>query len=294
MSVFYDDENNAAVLGSTDDQFFYGLDGDDLLQINFASTRETMIEGGNGNDRLLSSQGDDSLYGGNGNDRLDLMGGDDYGSGGKGNDIIAGDWENSNSQVDSPNPGIDTIEGGDGLDLLWGGGLGDFIDGGTGDDTIYGDRTPFRVESTKPGNDRLNGGEGVDTIFGQGGADTVDGGSGKDLLAGGTGADVLIGGLGDDKFIYNALADSKAGSVDTIYDFHHGQDRIDVSAIDAKTGAKNNQFTFIGSADFHNVKGELRYEDGIVSADVNGNGVADLIIRIGQAPATMFPGDFIL
>jgi serralysin len=293
--VVYDEDNNSAVIGDTQDQFFYGLDGNDLLQINFATSRSTVIEGGNGNDILLSSQGADFLYGGNGNDRLELMGGNDYAEGGQGHDLISGDYENSLY----PNSGVDTIHGGDGNDALWGGGKGDIIYGDNGDDIIYGDRTTWNLQSKTPGNDRLYGGEGNDTIFGQGGNDVIDGGAGKDLITGGPGKDTLIGGLGADRFIFTKVSDSKPGSADLIYDFRHGQDLISVSQIDARTGSTgnnvgNNKFVFIGSNDFNGVKGELRYEDGFVYADVNGNKVADLFIRIDGAPAAMFANDFIL
>lgn len=74
--------------------------------------------------------------------------------------------------------------------------------------------------------------------------------------------------------------------VDLITDFTQGapvvSDVIDLSLIDAKTGAGNpgdDDFTFIGVSNFTGVKGQLResFKDGntIVSGDVNGDGKAD-------------------
>lgn len=294
--VVYDENNNSAVLGDTQDQFFYGLDGNDFLQINFATSRQTIIEGGNGNDFLMSSQGNDLLYGGSGNDRLDLLGGDDYGEGGQGNDILVGDWEDSQFPLN----GSDRLYGGDGDDTLWGAGKGDFLYGGDGNDILYGDRNPFKIESTAPGADKLYGGEGNDTMYGQAGRDAVDGGGGKDLLTGGLGADVLIGGLAADRFVFTSLKDSTPAGKDLIYDFRHGQgDKIDVSGIDARTGntgtnVGNNKFKFIGDDPFSGAKGEFRYINGFVTADVNGDKVADLSIRIDGAPPSLVIDDFIL
>ena len=61
---------------------------------------------------------------------------------------------------------------------------------------------------------------------------------------------------------------------------------IDLSAIDAKPSvAGNQQFTFIGSNAFYGRSGELRYADGILSGDVNGDGQTDFQIAIGNGYA---------
>ncbi|HKH32623.1 MAG TPA: M10 family metallopeptidase C-terminal domain-containing protein, partial [Beijerinckiaceae bacterium] len=48
-------------------------------------------------------------------------------------------------------------------------------------------------------------------------------------------ADELWGGSGNDTFRYAAAANESntANGIDTVHDFHHGFDKIDVSAIDA-------------------------------------------------------------
>ena len=55
------------------------------------------------------------------------------------------------------------------------------------------------------------------------------GSSFNDTLTGNAGANVLTGGLGNDKFRYTAVSDSTPGAYDTITDFTHGQDKIDLS-----------------------------------------------------------------
>ena len=88
-------------------------------------------------------------------------------------------------------------------------------------------------------------------------------------------------------------------SRDLILDFSRAQgDKISLSAIDANSLAGNNQaFTFIGTAAFSNVAGQLRYETSggvtTISGDVNGDGVADLQIQLSGSIA-LIASDFIL
>jgi len=147
--------------------------------------------------------------------------------------------------------------------------------------------------------DTIYGRDGHDTIYGHGGSDELFGDSGKDVLNGGAGADRLTGGTGADQFAYNSVSDSTPAAPDVIADFSRGHgDRIALSAIDANSAAGGNQaFTFIGSAAFSGVAGQLRYEASggttIVSGDVDGDGVADLQILLS---GTLFlsGSDFVL
>jgi Ca2+-binding RTX toxin-like protein len=148
------------------------------------------------------------------------------------------------------------------------------------------------------GADTITGGAGGDFVLGNGGNDTLFGLGGVDFLIGGLGADQLRGGAGSDRFVYQSAAQSMTGSVDQILDFNHA-DRIDLSAIDAVTGGANDAFTFIGASAFHNLAGELRaYQSGadwFVEGDVNGDGLADLVIQVTLPDATpLGAGDFFL
>jgi len=159
---------------------------------------------------------------------------------------------------------------------------------------IYGDVT------LGPGNDRYEGAGGM--VSG-----VIDGGSGRDKLGGGSAADTLHGGLDKDRlkgggdadtFLYSEIADSRPGARDVILDFRSRQsDVIDLSAIDAQSGAGNQGFSFVGASTFSGAKGELRYDATgrgvIVEADRNGDGKADfsvLLAGLKQVNA----GDFTL
>ena len=56
-------------------------------------------------------------------------------------------------------------------------------------------------------------------------------------------------------------------------DFASGSDKIDLT----KTGV---DMTWIGAGAFSHVAGQLRYAGGMLEADVNGDGLADLQIQV--------------
>jgi hypothetical protein len=95
------------------------------------------------------------------------------------------------------------------------------------------------------------GGDGNDTLAGGDGTDILQGGNGDDLLIGGAGTDNMDGGAGNDVFKFNSLADLAGGSdgfstIESIYSFVHGEDKIDLSAIDANPNMAGKQaFTFL-------------------------------------------------
>jgi Ca2+-binding RTX toxin-like protein len=137
-------------------------------------------------------------------------------------------------------------------------------------------------------------------ITGNAGANALNGFEGNDALVGAAGRDVLTGGLGTDRFVFAVVSDSVVGAnADRIADFSRAQgDRIDLAAIDASTKAAGNQaFTFIGSALYHHVAGELRFAQSggttTIAGDVNGDGNSDFHIVLSGAVA-LTAGDFVL
>lgn len=133
----------------------------------------------------------------------------------------------------------------------------------------------------------LAGSSSGDSIFGNKGRNTLSGDGGADSLSGGRGVDQLEGGSGGDTFLFakrdTGKTDAKA---DTITDFSTADgDVINLDALDANSKLDGNQdFTFIGDAGFSKAAGELRaFIDGgntIVQGDTNGDGKADLVIRL--------------
>lgn len=121
-----------------------------------------IINGGNGNDTLNGTPGNDIISGGNGNDTINAGDGNDIVSGGNGNDVI---------------------NGGRGNDIL---------DGGNGDDTITGGS----------GNNILTGGNGNDTLSVGNGNNILSGDNGNDRMVVGTGNNTMTGGTGFDTFVF--------------------------------------------------------------------------------------------
>ncbi len=90
------------------------------------------------------------------------------------------------------------------------------------------------------GTDIITGGSGNDFLWGEAGTDTITGNNGGDVLVGGTGADVMTGGAGIDVIYMNsgggtdgALDRAVFGAgwgTDFVFDFVHGEDKIDLSS----------------------------------------------------------------
>lgn len=180
------------------------------------------VNGGPGNDRLMSGDGNDTLNGGDGNDVLVSSRGADVFSGGAGIDEvtyasetavnvsadgIANDGRTSGvgtttstRERDNVLADVENLRGGAGNDVLkatantaatlWGGGGNDTLLSGNASDSLFGDA----------GSDRLLGGAGNDKLFGGDGDDELNGAAGADQFNAGTGNDVLVAldnGFGD-------------------------------------------------------------------------------------------------
>ncbi|WP_342238723.1 beta strand repeat-containing protein [Inquilinus sp. OTU3971] len=272
---------------------------DDTLSGNAGANA---INGGGGNDIVAGAGGNDQLYGGNGNDQIDggdgwdtLEGeaGDDQLSGGAFGDILRGGG------------GADHLTGGDGWDTAsyWSNAVGVSINLETNVNTggdAQGDTIDNDVEyiNGSSHDDVMVGNALSNGLIGFDGVDTLSGGGGNDTLRGGNGADVLNGGSGSDYFSYTAVSDSTASATDTIQDFQH-IDAISLRSIDADGNSANGDtaFSFIGTTAFSGAAGQLRYETSggntIVSADVNGDGAADMVINL-TGVFTLQGSDFLL
>jgi Ca2+-binding RTX toxin-like protein len=213
------------VLTGFDDLFV----GDGNANVVDGGSGDDRLLGGGGNDVLSGGEGNDSLWGGAGADVIDGGNGFDYAQYGDATSGVSIDLTADSSTWTGDAHG-DTFVSIEGFDLT---AFNDVFQGGAGDDKVLGR-------------------DGDDQLFGGGGNDTLDGGLGNDILSGGVGADVLIGEQGADIFKYTSVAESSGAvvngvvQIDDIADFTQGQDKIDLSAIDANPALPGDQaFTFL-------------------------------------------------
>ena len=175
------------------------------------------LNGGAGNDTLVSGTAADVLDGGADTDTVDYSASNaavtvnlDTGAGSGG--YAAGDsYANIEDVIGSDYD--DTLTGDANANVLEGGDGADSIDGGAGSDTASYEGSASAVD-VDLGTNTLSGGEAAgdsltnienvtgsdynDTLTGDGNANVLDGGAGADTLYGGAGDDTLFGGLGDD------------------------------------------------------------------------------------------------
>lgn len=262
------------------------LDGtQQILTLNISGADETVLVGTAGQDVLTGTAVSEMLLGLAGRDLLTGNGGGDTLDGGA---------------------GADSVFGNDGNDLIVFDANDRLQDGGAGVDTLQiGRAATVNLGAT----DQVSGDAGVTTGFenveatyalasvnltGSAGMNILAGGAAADRLTGGLGSDVLFGNGGADRFILRSTAESQGATADEIADFTHGVDKIDLAAIDAVVGGRDNAFSFIGGTAFSRA-GQLRYDaaSGEVQGDVTGDQVADFALVIG-AGLTITATDFIL
>ena len=137
---------------------------------------------------------------------------------------VVGAHPGFNGSAGNPNGELVNILSGDAVTAA-----GTTIDPNVADFTLNPDAPILRITldqlTVEGGDDVLEGGKGKDTIEGGGGNDRLYGGMDDDTLDGGIGDDYLEGGEGNDTFVF-----IREGGHDTVNDFGHGDDRLDVSA----------------------------------------------------------------
>jgi Ca2+-binding RTX toxin-like protein len=184
------------------------------------------------------------------------------------NNVLTGNGANNTLHGDAGN---DTLNGGAGADTLI---------GGMGNDTYITDGGDTITETGSAGTDTVHSSvtttlganlenlilSGSTAINGAGNTsnNTITGNTAANSLSGGMGTDTLIGGTGRDTFIFNNVMESGPTAIasDVIADFVKGQDKINLSAIDAfATSVLNDSFIWRGNAAFNNAtQGEVRFQ----------------------------------
>lgn len=293
-----------------------GGDGDDII---LGGQGADVLNGGVGYDTFQIDQVSDinglaeTLNGGNDLDRLDFSVLGAFGavditaakiSGVEQLALNGNDVTLTAAQLDA----FETITAGSNLDRLFISTTGttnltnaaitgiDEIRGTAGADTINLTNVATGQNVTgQGGNDTVYGGAGGDTLSGNDGNDTLFGRDGNDTLIGGLGRDGMAGGLGDDVFFYTSAIDSPVGvTCDNITDFTHGDDTINLAAVDANVNVGGDQaFIYIAAAGFHGVAGELRFDGANLYGDLNGDKSADFQISLAGSP-TITVDDLIL
>jgi Ca2+-binding RTX toxin-like protein len=286
--------NEDVMQGGQADDVLSGLAGDDVILGNDGADT---IKGGAGDDLVKAGAGDDVVFGNDGNDDL---------FGGAGRDLVTGDAGDDRLFGDA---GDDALEGGAGNDTVYGGAGNDRIIAtvGDGNDTYFGDTEEDTLDySAISANITADLGNGIGqhgTVAStQSGNDQVFGfedfisGSGNDTIVASSAANVMDGGGGNDTFVFGSAADANG---DTIKGFQPG-DKIDLSAIDANTGAAGNQSFVLFAGNVFTSAGQVivtqEVKDGtehtFVSGNTNGDTVADFKIDIGAGNHALTAADF--
>jgi Ca2+-binding RTX toxin-like protein len=203
------------------------------------------------------------------------------------------------------NTGNNVLDGGAGIDTvsyLYGAmpsiGVKISLAGTTAQTTIgSGSDMLLNIENLTGSNngDTLIGNASNNTLNGGSGNDVLNGGAGNDIIIGGSGVDSLTGGTGNDLFKFIVYSDMGLGVTrDVIIGFVVGQDKIDLSAIDANTGLPRDQaFTFMTTP--FSAAGQVSYSGGIISINTNADTAAEFQIQLtGVVPASLTASDFVL
>ena len=265
------------ISGGENSDTITALDGGNRI---YAGDGANTVTTGGGRDMISTGRGADTIVAGGGVDNIYLRGGADTVDAGAGHDRLHINYAAMASNVTGG------ITGG----VLAGGYVGHIADS-LGNSINFRSAESFTVTTgagndtiiTGSGADVLRGGNGNDHFSGGKGADQLFGDAGDDRLRGGLGNDVMTGGSGADVFVFGTIRETGVlGGHDMIRDFEVGSDHIGLVSIDANWNTSGNQaFHFIGSAGFTSAAGQLRFADGLITGDVDGDGQSDFTIELG-------------
>lgn len=253
----------------TDDiDYVDGGDGDDTI---ITGDDADTVFGGSGNDTIYSGIDDDTVYGGDGDDIIIDVQGSDIVDGGAGDDYINVGTDTFSDYVGDdpalPNglyPYATDQNTADGQDIVHGGAGNDTILTGDDADIVYGDQ----------GDDIIDAGIDDDEVYGGSGNDTITGGHGSDIIYGGTGDDII-----------------NAGDIDSVMnhtDETDDTDPVPTNDMDYVRGGGGND-TITGGDDADTLYGDAGddYLDGGIDDDyLSGGAGADTIIG-GQGNDTL-------
>ncbi|MDQ7070007.1 MAG: hypothetical protein Q9M48_04575 [Rhodobacterales bacterium] len=208
-----------------------GVHGEDYFAVE-------IVDGGAGNDTIVSGNSNSRIDGGDGNDMIDILAHNYEVDGGAGDDRIS-IGPNSHG----------TAHGGDGDDLIL---------GGSGDDRLFGDR----------GDDVLRGGGGDDVLRSGLGQDQLYGGDGDDRFKFSEG-DTATGGNGADRFYAFRNEDGGGPIAPRITDFEADIDQVELELAppsSASHSITNVDVTYDATTDETSI-----YADGVLSLVMEGD-----------------------
>lgn len=264
-------------------------DGNDVVD-NRGGTIDGKIKFGIGNDTFKPGSIAETADGSSGTDTLDFTNASSLKLALDGSFAATGaaadDTYTNFEHVLGSRAGANVLAGNGAINALTGGDAKDTLSGLGGNDTLIG----------KSGDDTLLGGSNDDALLGGDGADRLTGGAGKDQMTGDAGADVYIFAPGD-------FSGTTGDTADLIVFSQSDKDRIDLALVDANSATiANEAFKFVGTENFTNVAGQLRYFlepnggdsfNTIVEGDTNGDGAVDFAIFL-EGPINLVAADFVL